>query len=166
MEESTLSIIISVLALLVALFALFGSKEKPSATVTETDPGMRPLKLQAYERLVILCERISLPNLISRVNQPDLSAREMQYMLVENIKQEFEYNASQQIYVSQTAWEAVRNLRDQSLLIVNSIGKTLSADAKANDLNKGLLEVIMNQENAALHTLTLTTLNEEAKKIM
>ena len=164
MEESTLSIIISVLALLIALFALFGSKEKPAPK--ETDPGMKPLKLQAYERLVILCERISLPNLISRVSQPNLSAREMQYMLVENIKQEFEYNASQQIYVSQPAWEAVRNLRDQSLLIINSIGKTLSADARANDLNKGLLEVIMNQENAALHTLTLSTLNEEAKKIM
>ena len=164
MEESTLSIIISVLALLISLFALFGSKEK--APVENTDPSTKPLKLQAYERLVILCERISLPNLISRVNQPDFSAREMQYMLVENIKQEFEYNASQQIYVSQPAWEAVRNLRDQSLLIINSIGKTLPADAKANDLNKGLLEVIMNQENAALHTMTLTTLNEEAKKIM
>lgn len=168
MEESTLSIIISVLALLIALFALFGSKEK-QITVEKpstSDPGTQPLKLQAYERLVILCERISLPNLISRVNRPDISAREMQYMLIENIKQEFEYNASQQIYVSQTAWEAVRNLRDQSLLIINSIGKTLSAEARANDLNKGVLEVIMNQENAALHTLTLSTLNEEAKKIM
>ena len=167
MEESTLSIIISVLALLIALFALFGSKEKQIVEKgPASDPGTQPLKLQAYERLVILCERISLPNLISRVNRPDISAREMQYMLVENIKQEFEYNASQQIYVSQTAWEAVRNLRDQSLLIINSIGKTLSAEARANDLNKGLLEVIMNQENAALHTLTLSTLNEEAKKIM
>src|SRR5918993_1546163 len=149
MEESTLSIIISVLALLIALFALFGSKEKPVAK--EIDPDMKPLKLQAYERLVILCERISLPNLISRVNRPDLSAREMQYMLVENIKQEFEYNASQQIYVSQTAWEAVRNLRDQSLLIINSIGKTLSPEASAKDLNKGILEALISEENAALH---------------
>jgi len=165
MEESTLSIIISALALLISLFALFGSKEKASSSA-EVDPSTKPLKLQAYERLVILCERISLPNLISRVNQPHLSAREMRFMLIENIKQEFEYNASQQIYVSQAAWEAVRNLRDQSLLIINSISKTLPADAKANDLNKGLLEVIMDQENAALHTLTLTTLNDEAKKIM
>ncbi len=164
MEESTLSLIISVLAFLIALFSLFAKKD--STPTTESDPSTKPLKLQAYERLVILCERISLPNLISRVNQPDLSAREMQYMLVENIKQEFEYNASQQIYVSQPAWEAVRNLRDQSLLIINSIGKTLPPDARANDLNKGLLEVIMNQENAALHTVTLATLNEEAKKMM
>ena len=165
MEESTLSIIISVLALLISLFALFGTKDKAPAT-TETDTTTRPLKLQAYERLVILCERISLPNLISRVSQPNLSAREMQYMLVENIKQEYEYNASQQIYVSQASWEAVRNLKDQSLLIINSIGKTLPADASSHDLNKGLLEMIMNQDNAALHTMTLSTLNEEAKKIM
>ena len=164
MEESTLSIIISVIALLVSLFALLGSKEK--AGVTESDPSSKPLKLQAYERLVILCERISLPNLIGRVNQPHLSAGEMQYMLAENIKQEFEYNASQQIYVSQPAWEAVRNLRDQSLLVINTIARSLPADAKGNDLSKGILELIMNEENAALHTLTLTTLNDEAKKIM
>lgn len=165
MEESTLSIIISALALLFSLFALLGNREK-SDNNTVIDPSSKPLKLQAYERLVILCERISLPNLIGRVNQPQLSAREMQYMLVENIKQEFEYNASQQIYVSQAAWEAVRNLRDQSLLVINTIAKTLPADAKAHDLNKGILEMIMNQDNAALHTVTLTTLNDEAKKIM
>src|SRR5829696_1676616 len=103
MEESTLSIIISVLALLLSLFSLFGTKDKSPAEAAE--PSSKPLKLQAYERLVILCERISLPNLISRVNQPNLTVGEMQYMLVENIKQEFEYNASQQIYVSQAAWE-------------------------------------------------------------
>ncbi|HUC82792.1 MAG TPA: hypothetical protein VMR70_17920 [Flavisolibacter sp.] len=165
MEESTLSLIISVLALLLALFAILGKKEK-SSTTTESDPSTKPLKLQAYERLVILCERITMANLIGRVNQPNLSAREMQYMLIENIKQEFEYNASQQIYVSQQAWEAVRNLRDQSLLVINTIARSLPPDAKANDLNKGILEMIMNEDNAALHTLTLTTLNEEAKKIM
>ena len=165
MEESTLSIVISVIAVLISLFALFGSKEK-TETNKEVDFSTKPLKLQAFERLVILCERISLPNLISRTAQPGMTARDMQLMLIENIKQEFEYNASQQIYVSQTAWEAVRNLRDQSLLIINSIAKTLPPEAKANELNKGLLEAIINQENAALHTLTLTTLNAEAKKVM
>ncbi|MDQ6609112.1 MAG: hypothetical protein M3Y85_04760 [Bacteroidota bacterium] len=165
MEESTLSIIISVLALLISLFVLFGSKEKLPKN-SEANFSTQPLKLQAYERLVIFCERISLPNIISRTNQPGLSVRDMQVMLIENIKQEFEYNASQQIYVSQTAWEAVRNLRDQSLLIINSIAKTLDLEASAIELNKGLLELIMNQDNAALHTLTLTTLNDEAKKIM
>lgn len=166
MDVSTLSLLLSALALgvgIVAFLRTYREKEQPS---TAHDFNTKPLRLQAYERLVILCERISLPNLISRVNQPEFSARDMQYMLIANIKQEFEYNASQQIYISEKAWDAVRNLRDQTLLIINSIAKTLPEDAKANDLNKGLLEAIINQDNAALHTYTLTVLNEEAKKIM
>lgn len=166
MEESTLSLLLSALAIVIAFLAFLRTyKQKPLPPPVH-EFNARPLQLQAYERLVILCERISLPNLISRVNQPQFGAREMQYMLLENIKQEFEYNASQQIYVTQTAWEAVRNLRDQTLLIVNSIAKTLPVDATAHDLNKGLLEAILNQDNAALHTYTLTILNEEAKRIM
>lgn len=165
MEESTLGLLIASLALAVGVIAFLRTyREKPAAPVHRFDT--MPLRLQAFERLVILCERISLPNLISRVSRPDLTARDMQYMLIENIKQEFEYNASQQIYVSQAAWEAVRNLRDQTLLIINSIAKMLPADARANDLNKGLLEAILNEDNAALHTYTLSLLNEEAKKIM
>jgi hypothetical protein len=165
MEESTLSLLIACLALAVGVIAYLRTyrEKKPIAV---HDFNTKPLQLQAYERLVILCERISLPNLISRVSQPDLTVRDMQFMLIESIKQEFEYNASQQIYVSQTAWEAVRNLRDQTLLIINSIAKTLPADARAHDLNRGLLEAIINEDNAALHTYTLTLLNEEAKKIM
>ena len=125
-----------------------------------------PLQLQAYERLVLLVERISLPALISRTTQPDLSAKEMQVQLNENIKQEFEYNASQQIYVSAIAWEAVRNLRDQNMLIVNQVANLLPPDATAGDLNKKVLEVIIQQQDAALHTIVLNAINFEAKKLM
>lgn len=165
MEESTLALLLAALALSVAVIAFLRTyRQKVAAPANAFNT--RPLQLQAFERLVILCERISLPNLISRVNGPDMTARDMQYLLIENIKQEFEYNASQQIYVSQTAWEAVRNLRDQTLLVINTIARTLPTEAKAQDLNRGLLEAIMNQENAALHTYTLNLLNDEAKKVM
>lgn len=164
MDTSTLTLLLATLALAVAIVAFLRTyREKSDKTL---DFNTKPLRLQAYERLVILCERISLPNLISRVNQPQASGRDMQYMLIENIKQEFEYNSSQQIYVSQKAWEAVRNLRDQTLLIINSIARTLPQEATAHDLNKGLLEAIMSEDNAALHTYTLETLSEEAKRIM
>ncbi|HVF96397.1 MAG TPA: hypothetical protein VM871_03705 [Flavisolibacter sp.] len=165
MVDYTPSLAVAVLAFFVGVVALvrtYRAAPQPKSDGFNT----KPLQLQAYERLVILCERISLPNLISRTNNPNLSVREMQFMLVENIKQEFEYNASQQIYVSQAAWDSVRNLRDQTLLIINSIARTLSADATAHDLNKGLLEAIINQDNTALHTFTLNTLNDEAKKVM
>jgi hypothetical protein len=168
MEESTYSLILSGVALAVAITALLISRNGGAAKTasTTTDISVKPLQLQAYERLVILAERIALPSLISRVNQPNLTAREMQVILLENIKQEFDYNSSQQIYVSPAAWDAVRNLRDQNMLIINSLSSALPADARAHDLNKRLLEAIMDQENTALHTFVLNTLNSEAKKIM
>jgi hypothetical protein len=164
MEFPVISLIFSVLATILALFALLRpGKNEP---VKNEDYSARPLQLQAYERLVLLSERIAIPNLISRVSRPDLSAREMQVFLIETIKQEYEYNASQQIYVTAKAWEAVRNLRDQNMLFINSIAKTLSPDASAHDLNKAIIEAMMSEEKAALHTYVSATLNEEAKKLM
>src|SRR5215217_8266525 len=140
MDVSIISLIISVIALLVSLFVFFYSKNSDEQKTNEVSFSTRPLQLQAYERLVLLCERISLPSLISRVSQPGLSAREMQVYLLETIKQEFEYNASQQVYVSTIAWDAVRNLRDQSMLIINQIANILAPNATSADLNKQLLE--------------------------
>lgn len=164
MEVTTISLILSIIALLVSAFVFFQLKDRD--TGSSDSFSTRPLQLQAYERLVLLCERMALPNLISRLSQPGLSAREMQVFLIETIKQEYEYNASQQIYVSQQAWEAVRNLRDQSMLMINTIAKTLEPDAKAVDLNKQIMENVIHEEKAALHTYATDTLNAEAKKIM
>ena len=155
-------------ALLIAILSFFIAKNKKQAVPTPAPEKYNsvPLQLQAYERLVVLCERIAIPNLISRVNHPLANANEMQALMIENIKQEFEYNASQQIYVSKVAWDAVRNLRDQSILIINQVATVLPADAQANDLNKQLLQVMMDHQDAALHTIVLDALSYEAKRLM
>jgi len=132
------------------------------------DPAFttRPLQLQAYERLVILTERVALPNIVSRANQPGITAREMQLLMLESIKQEFEYNSSQQIYVSPVVWQAVNNLKEQNMLIINQIAQTLPADAKGYDLGKRIMEVIIAQDKKALHNIVLEALNFEARKLM
>jgi hypothetical protein len=166
MDESKISLIVAIIALLTSIFTLL-VKNKPQSQKTADDNFLtKPLRLQAYERLVLLAERIALPNLISRISQPGLSAREMQFLLLESIKQEFEYNATQQIYVSEAAWDAVRSLRDQNLLMINSIAKSLPADATATELNRQLMEALIQEEKAAIHTYAANTLNAEAKKIM
>jgi hypothetical protein len=166
MEQSTISLTVSVVALIVALFSLLRPAKMPKKVAAAENFNAVPLQLQAYERLVLLTERISLPSLISRTTQPSLSSKELQAHLIESIKQEFEYNASQQIYVSPIAWEAVRNLRDQNMLIINQIANLLPPETSGNELAKRLLEVIMQQQDAALHTIVLNALNFEAKKLM
>ena len=125
-----------------------------------------PLQLQAYERLILLAERISLPNLINRVNQPGLGVKEMQSLLTQSIRQEFDYNITQQIYVSAEAWQAVQNLKDQNLLIINQIASFMPAEANGIDLNKSILEMLMQTPKASLHGVVAEVLSYEAKKLM
>ena len=133
MDLTTLSLLLSSFALLIALLTLIMMYARTGKKGPGESFSTRPLQLQAYERLVLLAERIALPNLISRVNLPGANVREMQLLLLESIKQEYEYNASQQIYVSQTAWESVRNLRDQNMLVINQVASMLPPDARANE---------------------------------
>jgi hypothetical protein len=164
--EDSISLIIAIIALLTSIYALAVKSKSPVQKTADDNFLTKPLRLQAYERLVLLAERIALPNLISRLSQPGLSARDMQFLLLESIKQEYEYNATQQIYVSQAAWDAVRSLRDQNLLMINSIAKSLSHEATATELNRRLMEALMHEEKGAIHTYVTNTLNAEAKKIM
>ena len=126
----------------------------------------RSMQLQAYERLVILVDRIALPNVITRVSQPGASAREMQLLLTQNIRSEFEYNITQQIYVSAEAWNAVKNLKEQNLLIINQLASVLPQNATGLDLNKLLLEFLMNDKKGTLHEVVSEVLSYEAKKLM
>lgn len=168
MDQSLINLLIALVALLVSFYCFYlvadlrKKKQKP-----EQDPySTRPLQLQAYERLVMLTERISIPNLVSRANQPGLDARQMQRLLIDSIKQEYEYNTTQQIYVSPVAWEAVKNLKDQNMLIINQIGSAIPAEATGTDLNRALLEFTMTQKKGSLHEVVMEALNYEAKKIM
>lgn len=166
MDLNIVSFILSVLAIILSVYILLKQKiQKPNPATSAKFESM-PLQLQAYERLILLTERISLPNLISRLNQPGIPASEMKMILTENIKQEFEYNSTQQLYVSQLSWDSVRNLKEQNIMVVNQVAASLPASASAAELNKKILEIQMSQPSGALHEMVLQALNFEAKKLI
>jgi hypothetical protein len=169
MDQNMITVLMALVALLISFYCFYIVNQQRKTPMGKSDKdsfNSRPLQLQAYERLVMLAERIAIPNLVSRLNQPGMNAREMQLLLLESIKQECEYNATQQIYVSPVAWEAVRNLKDQNMLIINQVAAALPPEASAHDLNRMLLDFIMTQKKGALHGIVLEALNFEAKKIM
>ena len=124
------------------------------------------LQLHAYERLILLTERIALPNLVTRMNEPGLGVRDMQMLLTNSIRQEFEHNITQQIYVSQEAWDALRNLKDQNIHVINQVASFLPAEASGADLNRALLEMLVQNPKASLHNVVAEVLSFEAKKVM
>ena len=172
--QMTISIVIA-LVLGGALAFLFWKQRKEAKELLDKHekqkaaaaaPPTQPLQLQAYERLMLLVDRIALPNLISRTTAAGLSARDMQLLLTQTIRQEFDHNITQQIYVSAEAWEAVRNLKDQNLLIINQIASFLPAEASGADLNKSILEMLLQNPKASLHHVVSEVLGFEARKLM
>jgi hypothetical protein len=161
----------AVLVVIAGVYIFFYMKDKKSilkrekTNVKDNDAALQ-LKLHAYERLVLFADRIALPNLISRVNQPGMNAREMQLLLTQTIRQEFEHNVTQQIYVTADAWSAVRNLKEQNMLIINQVASYLPETATGMDLNKSLMEVLMENPKASLHNVVSDVLSFEAKKLM
>jgi hypothetical protein len=143
-------------------------KEAPKPVEEQPVGGVhgRQFQLQAYERLILLTDRIAMPNLIQRVNQPGLSAKEMQSLLTQSIRQEFEHNITQQIYVTPEAWDAVRNFKEQNLLIINQVASFLPQEATGLDLNKSLLDLLVQNPKASLQNVVSEALSFEAKKVL
>jgi hypothetical protein len=125
-----------------------------------------PIQLQAYERLTLLTDRIALPSLITRNLSHGFSARDYQLFLIQTIKQEFEYNITQQIYVSADAWNAVRNLKEQNLLLINQAARLLPENATGNDFSRFLLELLLSDKRGTLHEVVSDVLSYEAKNVL
>jgi len=125
------------------------------------------LRLQAYERLTLYTERAGLKNLVSRLSLDSFgeSAAAMHSVMVETLKSEYDYNISQQIYVSKEVWNAITKLRDQNIYIINQLAGALPHTASALDLSKNVLEYSMTK-NAELNTVILEAIGYEAKKVM
>ncbi|HSV11861.1 MAG TPA: hypothetical protein VLI68_13890 [Hanamia sp.] len=168
---STFETIIIIL-FLVLLLAFIWILTEVSAMKKELDerksnePDILKLRLQAYERITLLTERIALQNLLSRNTNSGLTCRQMQMTLIDSIKQEYDYNISQQIYVSTEVWRAVNNLKEQNIYIINQLASTLPAQASGMDLNKHIVDYLINNSNASLHSIVLDAINFEAKKLM
>jgi len=99
-----------------------------------------PLRLQAYERLILLLERISPNNLVLRVHQKGMSARLFQLELIKNIRAEYEHNLTQQLYVSSASWRIVSGAKEEMLKLVSLAATGLERDATSEDLSSILIK--------------------------
>ncbi|TWR30662.1 hypothetical protein FPZ43_04625 [Mucilaginibacter pallidiroseus] len=98
-----------------------------------------PLRLQAYERLILFTERINPSNLLIRLNDSSYTAADLHAVIVSDIRTEYQHNVTQQIYVSLQAWGVVKRMKDDTLALVNSAAKGMPANATGLDLSKVIL---------------------------
>lgn len=118
-------------------------ERRRSEIVLQNSRTVVPIRLQAYERVILFLERTSMESLLLRTNQQGMSASQLHSAILSAIRSEYEHNLSQQIYMTQQAWEVVKNARSNTIKIVNTVAGELPDTATAVDLSRGLLEKVM-----------------------
>jgi hypothetical protein len=155
---------IPTLILVTMMFRQQIRKQASTTSSKQSGEGLA-LQLQALERLTLFAERSTLKNLLGRTAMQGLSAADLHQLLTETIRQEYEYNLSQQIYVSPELWNAITRLKDQNIYIIHHITASLPPQAGAMDLSRLILEYT-ETPNAEMSAVVLDALQFEAKKLM
>ena len=124
-----------------------------------------PIRLQAYERLTLFLERITPDSLIIRTNQPGMTSAQLHHHMLKTIRAEYEHNLSQQIYVSQEAWELVKNARAGVIKLINSSADKIKPKEPANKLSNLIFERIMEVEKHPTQ-IAINYLKEELSKVI
>jgi len=124
-----------------------------------------PVRLQAYERSILLLERISPESIIIRVSRNEYSARQLQQELLGNITSEFEHNIAQQTYLSKEAWEKIKAAKNQVINLVNETAKEVKPDAAGTTLGKLILERLTELNNPPSQ-VAIDFLKQEVKSLL
>ncbi len=165
-NDNMMILAFSILAGVAVIYLIFYFREKKSIKKEKKSPVYSAgIQLQAYERLTILTERISLKNLISRLLPSQMDAQTYHALLVESIRQEYEYNLSQQLYVSAQVWQAITNFKEQNIFILHQLANTLPQAATGMDLSRRVVELLDANPNTSLHNIVMDSLRFEAQRL-
>jgi hypothetical protein len=125
-----------------------------------------PIRLQAYERLALLMERIDIFTLLQKLRTQNMTSGELQMMMVNQIRMEWEHNLSQQIYVSVEIWNMVRSTKEEMIMTINRVGMQLPPNAPSKEFSIKLYEYLNELEGTLPTHRTLEALKREALMIL
>ncbi len=123
-----------------------------------------PVRLQAYERLLLLLERIGVNNLVMRVYQENMSAEQLRNELQRSIRNEFDHNLTQQLYISEEAWDLISKAKEEMVKFINTETDKLEEGATALDLSKALFDRASQVETMPT-TAAAEYLKQEARQL-
>ncbi|MFM7055196.1 MAG: hypothetical protein ACKOKB_04405 [Bacteroidota bacterium] len=121
---------------------------------------LMPLRLQAYERIVLFLERVSPNNLLNRVYETDMSVADFHRALLLTIRTEYEHNITQQVYMTNSVWNVVKNGRDELVKTINLAYGECNADAPGLELSKKIFEVMVRKNEFPIQSALDQVKNE------
>lgn len=121
-----------------------------------------PIRLQAYERIVLFLERINPINLMMRVEPNSLDPQSYATLLVHTIQTEYEHNIAQQIYFTPESWEII--LKAKNSIITQIRRFSIEGEVKSGEeLRTKLLQELTQTESAS--AVAISFIKEELKRV-
>ncbi len=111
-----------------------------------------PIRLQAYERMALFLERISIPSLVVRVAPKSSDKNEYENLLIKSIENEFEHNLSQQIYLSDECWNIIKAAKSATIQMIRKAG--MSETDSADKLREDVLTETMDKQSPSATALS------------
>lgn len=99
-----------------------------------------PNRLHAYERMTLFLERMSPQNLLVRLNTGSIPAKEFHQLLLTEVRNEYNHNVSQQVYISEEVWDLIKNAKEDLIVTINDSASGMGEDASSLDLAKKIFE--------------------------
>lgn len=134
--------------------------------LNENRKALLPIRMNAYERLLIFLERMNPTSAIHRHRVVNMSARDLQLSITNSIREEFEHNLSQQLYVSNEAWTSVLNAKEEMVKLYNLIGNNLPDDAGSLEYSKDILDYIIESNKKLPCDYSIDFLKEDIKRFI
>ena len=137
----------------------------PSAARAIQSDAVINLELQAAERFVLYLERISPDRLVMRLHQTGMSAKMLQSEMLRSIREEFDHNLSQQIYISESSWELIKNAKEEMVKFISASGDSMSEKSSGLDLSRKIFEAASRVEKLPSE-IALQYLRKETRRHM
>ncbi len=124
-----------------------------------------PIRMRAYERLTLLLERTTPEHMLIELNLSEMTPLQVQAHLMRTIRQEYDHNLSQQIYISNVVWDLIDNAKQQTIAFVNSIAQQMPPESNALDYAKTLITAYRSNGDTP-NDIALQALKNEAKTLL
>ncbi|MDR3245098.1 MAG: hypothetical protein LBT50_01535 [Prevotellaceae bacterium] len=124
-----------------------------------------PIRLQAYERLILFLERISPDTLLLKLKSQVQTNSDLHLAILHQIRSEYEHNISQQLYVSDEIWSRVKEAKEKVALLINDLAKHTDPNSASIDLSQKIFDKLMDYGESPVAEV-IKEIKAEARKIM
>lgn len=147
------------------LFIENESRQRLLSIKLENNKLITPVRLQAYERIILFLERITPSNMIMRLYNKNMSSIELQSLLVRNVREEYEHNLSQQIFLSDQSWEMVKKAKEEIIKLINTAAAGINDKAPSQELSHAIINKALEFSELPNHK-AIAVLKKEIRQVI